>query len=151
MCCAINNSGTAGASGGLNNIVSVYSMPEDGPAYLDASEDGNEVALTGHDSAIQHVRFVPSGSVADNGAVLASSSGDSTIKIWDVQSKSSTATLAGHTVRISYCHDLLLLRALARCVHVVSFFFFRGCIYFLIFFPSFFLNSLVLTAATVTF
>ena len=47
MCCAINNSGTVGASGGLNNIVSVYEMPEDGPSYIDASEDGNEIALTG--------------------------------------------------------------------------------------------------------
>jgi WD40 repeat protein len=75
-----------------------YKLPEDGPVLIDGAEE--EIALSGHDSAILHCRFRSSGGVADNGAEILSSSGDGTIKLWDVAKKTDITTLKGHTADV---------------------------------------------------
>ncbi|PGH23902.1 hypothetical protein AJ80_01964 [Polytolypa hystricis UAMH7299] len=84
------------ASGSDDGKVFLWTVPEGFTLYTDADEvaDIEPVAkLPGHSRKVGHVLFNPA---AEN--VLASSSGDYTVKIWDVESGSAKLTLKHNDV-----------------------------------------------------
>ena len=79
------------ASGSDDGKVFLWKVPEDFTLYTDADEvqDVKPVGkLSGHSRKVGHVLFNPA---ADN--ILASSSGDYTIKLWDLEDGQSKLTL----------------------------------------------------------
>eukprot|EP01104_Vermistella_antarctica_P021025 TRINITY_DN926_c4_g1_i1.p1 TRINITY_DN926_c4_g1~~TRINITY_DN926_c4_g1_i1.p1 ORF type:complete len:332 (+),score=81.08 TRINITY_DN926_c4_g1_i1:356-1351(+) len=79
MACSFAPGGRLVASGGLDNICSVYNV---GDATLAAELAGHEGVLTG-------MWFTDAGSIA-------TCSGDKSTILWDVQAKEKTLTLTGH-------------------------------------------------------
>jgi coronin-1B/1C/6 len=79
------------ASGSDDGKVFVWRVPEDFTLFTDAEEPADVSPLsrlTGHTRKVGHVMFNPA---ADN--VLASSSGDYTIKLWDIEAGSAKLQL----------------------------------------------------------
>eukprot|EP00039_Didymoeca_costata_P027111 m.17438 g.17438 ORF g.17438 m.17438 type:complete len:355 (-) comp6022_c0_seq1:156-1220(-) len=98
LTCDLNNSGNLAASGGLNNVCSVYQVKND--LVVDSSQGQAELALAGHDGAILHCRFVPPPS-GDNGSQIVTSSGDKTLRLWDVGNRKTLNTFKGHDGDVS--------------------------------------------------
>lgn len=89
------------SSGSDDGKVFIWRVPEGFTLYTDAEEptDVEPIArLTGHSRKVGHVLFNPA---AEN--VLASSSGDYTIKLWDVESSASKLSLKHRDIVQSMC------------------------------------------------
>eukprot|EP00461_Guttulinopsis_vulgaris_P003959 UN03960 len=91
MTCAFSPNGKLVASGGLDNICSVYRVNENMTlAQMESNQRQQPVAeLTGHEGYLSCARFV-----TDNEIVT--SSGDSTCMIWDVTQQQSIQPFLGH-------------------------------------------------------
>lgn len=89
------------SSGSDDGKVFIWRVPEGFTLYTDAEEptDVEPIArLTGHSRKVGHVLFNPA---AEN--VLASSSNDYTIKLWDVESSASKLSLKHRDIVQSMC------------------------------------------------
>lgn len=94
MSCGYHTDGGMVASGGLDNICSLYRLGDD--VKITEAEE-----LTGHDGYISSINFI------DNNRVL-TTSGDSTAILWDINSHRRLSTLEGHSMDImsaSYAED----------------------------------------------
>jgi len=98
MAVALSPTDKLSASGGLDNIVSIFNLQAGGDDCKDGVVMKPEKELTGHGAFISALAFT---SEKD----LLSCSGDFTIRHWDVQAKSLTRTYEGHDADVS-CVDV---------------------------------------------
>jgi WD40 repeat protein len=99
MECAINKGCTKIACGGMNNMVFIYNISPDAEATpagwakrtaeFKTPQDQLESECT-HDGYISAIKFV------DDGTKVMTASGDSTIKLWDLETKALETTFKGH-------------------------------------------------------
>lgn len=87
MTCAYSGSGSMVACGGLDNLCSVYKLPN-GPK--DAGQQKTYAELAQHEGYLSCCRFIK-----DNEIIT--SSGDSTCILWDVESKTAVSVFSDHT------------------------------------------------------
>jgi len=87
MTCAYSPSGNLVACGGLDNLCSLYKLPQDGK---DASVTKTYAELAQHEGYLSCARFI-----ADD--EILTSSGDSTCILWDVPTKTPKAVFTEHT------------------------------------------------------
>jgi len=88
MCCAMSDSGMMTASGGLDNICTIYKLPEDG-----SSSNGE---LKSHKELLGHGGYLSSASFVSDEQVL-STSGDGTVILWDIAAGKVARKFEGHT------------------------------------------------------
>jgi len=88
MTCAFSPSGEVVASGGLDNVCSVWNVRGQNPTKVTRE-------LSGHDGFLSCCRFI------DNGHIV-TSSGDHTCALWDIEQASQTTTFRGHTQDVMF-------------------------------------------------
>ncbi|KAK9321203.1 hypothetical protein V1517DRAFT_327054 [Lipomyces orientalis] len=88
------------ASGSDDGKVGIWKVPEDFSVFTEQGEAITDVSptakLSGHTRKVGHVQFHP---VANN--VLASSSGDYTVKLWDIEAGKAKTTLKHNDMIVS--------------------------------------------------
>jgi len=87
MSCAMSPSGLMTASGGLDNICTIYQLPPDG-----ASSNGD---LKSHKELLEHTGYLSGATFLDDQRVI-SSSGDATCILWDIEASKYTTIFKGH-------------------------------------------------------
>jgi len=88
MTCAYSPSGTLVACGGLDNLCSIYKLPEENSSNTNQQKTYGELAQ--HEGYLSCCRFV-------RDAEIITSSGDSTCILWDVEAKTPKAIFNDHT------------------------------------------------------
>jgi guanine nucleotide-binding protein G(I)/G(S)/G(T) subunit beta-1 len=87
MSCAMSPSGRMTASGGLDNLVTIYKLPDNG-----ASSNGE---LQVFKELSNHTGYISGACFLDDNNVL-SSSGDQTVVLWDIAEAKATRVFKGH-------------------------------------------------------
>jgi guanine nucleotide-binding protein G(I)/G(S)/G(T) subunit beta-1 len=87
MTCAYSNSGKYVACGGLDNLCSVYALPQN--AHQTESKWAPVAELQQHEGYLSCCRFV-------NDTQLITSSGDATCILWDIAKKKAVTTFTDH-------------------------------------------------------
>jgi len=87
MSCAMSPSGRMTASGGLDNICTIYKLPEDG-----SSSNGE---LKHYRELTEHTGYLSGATFLDDNKVI-SSSGDATCILWDIESSKFINVFKGH-------------------------------------------------------
>jgi len=88
MTCAYEQSqGNLVASGGLDNTCSIYRLQRDQPIYNE--NEAASIELTGHEGYLSCCRFISERNIL-------TSSGDSTLKEWDIERGAVKQTFHGH-------------------------------------------------------
>jgi len=99
MTCAFSPDNTMIASGGLDNIVTIHKVSE-GTRNNTANDNNSKTndfnSKTVYRELEQHDGYVSCARFIDNNQVI-SSSGDGSILLWDVESKTSTKSFMEHT------------------------------------------------------
>jgi len=97
MCCGISGDGTSGflAAGGLDNAVSLYKAASLGTRPENGKANPLDGELIGHEGYVSSIRFF------DNGNSVVTSSGDSSLILWDVGSLRPRQKFLEHT------HDVM--------------------------------------------
>jgi len=88
MTCAYSPSGEYVASGGLDNICSVWNIRGQNPTKVTRE-------LSGHDGFLSCCRFI------DNRSIV-TSSGDHTCSLWDIDAATQTTQFKGHTQDVMF-------------------------------------------------
>lgn len=88
MSCAMSPSGRLSASGGLDNICTIYKLPE-------AGESANG-ELKSHKELHEHTGYLSGAAFLDDSKVI-SSSGDATCILWDIEANRFINVFQGHT------------------------------------------------------
>jgi len=88
MTCAFSPTGESVASGGLDNICSVWSVRGQNPTKVTRE-------LSGHDGFLSCCRFI------DNGHIV-TSSGDHTCALWDIEQATQTTQFKGHSQDVMF-------------------------------------------------
>lgn len=91
MTCAFSPTGRLVACGGLDNICSVYALPQDRKDSMTNSQNPY-AALQEHDGYLSCCRFLPG---SDDKIIT--SSGDSNCILWDVETRSALSIFTDHT------------------------------------------------------
>eukprot|EP01006_Ploeotia_vitrea_P046594 TRINITY_DN67039_c5_g1_i3.p1 TRINITY_DN67039_c5_g1~~TRINITY_DN67039_c5_g1_i3.p1 ORF type:complete len:348 (+),score=174.01 TRINITY_DN67039_c5_g1_i3:235-1278(+) len=86
MTCAYSPSGELVACGGLDNLCSVYKLPD---SHQQVSQQKTYAELAQHEGYLSCCRFINDGEII-------SSSGDSTCILWDVETKTAKSVFADH-------------------------------------------------------
>eukprot|EP00466_Bigelowiella_natans_P011947 jgi/Bigna1/92833/estExt_fgenesh1_pm.C_790003 len=90
MTCAFSPTQRFAASGGLDNLCTVYPIPETQGEY---SKRTPRAELSGHDGYLSSCHFL-------NDNKMLTSSGDQTCILWDVEQKTRTTTFTGHSLDV---------------------------------------------------
>jgi len=97
MTCAFSPDNTMIASGGLDNIVTIHKVSEGTSRNDETGQKINDFnSKTVYRELEQHDGYVSCARFIDNNQVI-SSSGDGSILLWDVESKTSTKSFMEHT------------------------------------------------------
>lgn len=94
MTCAYSPSGTMVACGGLDNLCSVYKLPNQGSGG--GNKDGSSVGSKTYAELAQHEGYLSCCRFLSDNEII-TSSGDSTCILWDVETKTPKAVFADHT------------------------------------------------------
>lgn len=105
MSCAMSESRRMTASGGLDNLVTIYKLPDGGPNP--SSELKAHRELEGHTGYI-------SGSVFLDDSKMLSSSGDKTCRLWDIEKNTVITQFHGHI------HDVMGVSRLGESDLIVT-------------------------------
>jgi len=89
MTCAYSPSGSLVACGGLDNLCSVYKLPQNGSVQNQGQQQKTYGELAQHEGYLSCCRFVHDDEII-------TSSGDSTCILWDVESKTPKAIFNDH-------------------------------------------------------
>lgn len=87
MSCAMSPSGLLTASGGLDNLVTIYKLPADG------SSSNGELQL--YKELSNHTGYISGAAFLDDNKVL-SSSGDQHVVLWDIEGGKTDRVFKGH-------------------------------------------------------
>jgi guanine nucleotide-binding protein G(I)/G(S)/G(T) subunit beta-1 len=90
MTCAYANDGTLVACGGLDNLCTVYKLPQAGKPTAAQDQKLTYAELAQHEGYLSCCRFI-------GGDEIITSSGDSTCILWDVENKQPKAIFNDHT------------------------------------------------------
>jgi len=89
MTCAYSPSGSLVACGGLDNLCSVYKLPQNGTVQKEGQQQKTYGELAQHEGYLSCCRFVHDDEII-------TSSGDSACILWDVESKTPKAIFSDH-------------------------------------------------------
>jgi guanine nucleotide-binding protein G(I)/G(S)/G(T) subunit beta-1 len=88
MTCAMSPNGSATVSGGLDNIATIYKMPEDG--------EGGTGDLKPYKQLLEHTGYLSGSVFLDDNKVI-TSSGDACAILWDIEAGTHISKFQGHT------------------------------------------------------
>lgn len=96
------------ASGGLDNLVTIYKLPADGHVTGELSGQVELEQSKGHSGYISGCAFFEDGDGAAATTKIISSSGDKKCIVWDIEHKTDLLTLESHTADVM---DVSILNA----------------------------------------
>ncbi|MES1907387.1 MAG: hypothetical protein MHM6MM_000513 [Cercozoa sp. M6MM] len=91
MAVGVSSGSRLGASGGLDNVVSIHGLSDQPTAEVNSTP---KAELIGHEGYVSCVRFV------DGSSRILSASGDSTVKLWDTQTEKMLTSYGDHTADV---------------------------------------------------
>ena len=97
--CIFSNSNQYLATGGINNVCTIFKTPENYDDFFNTKIHQNKIILKDHIAYISDIKFI-------NDDYIYTTSGDSTIKLWDINNQSVISTFISHNDDVT-CIELL--------------------------------------------